>query len=64
MIGEWRKKLPEETIVPSIVHVVLQLNTAEEMSVSVSLDDVQPDNEPLYQYWEVKLEGLKPVRLI
>ena len=64
MIGEWRKKLPEETIVPSIVHVVLQLNTAEEMSVSVSLDDVHPDNEPLYQYWEVKLEGLKPVRLI
>lgn len=62
MKAEWKKELPHEEIDPVIVFFRLTYSEDwENITIIAALNDTNPENEPLYNFWEVVLENFKPI---
>lgn len=65
MKAEWKKVLPHEEIHPVVIFFRLTYSEDwEDITVVAVLDETNPANEPLYQYWEVVLHDFKPIHFI
>ena len=65
LITERKKILPQEQIIPDIISIKLQYNDDwENISAFASLNDTNPENDPLYQYWKVEILNFETFRMI
>ncbi|MEL7145739.1 MAG: hypothetical protein AAFO69_05190, partial [Bacteroidota bacterium] len=65
LIAERKKIIPEEVIEPVIVNITIRWNAStKEIETVVALNDDNPENAPLYQYWRVLLKNFEPYRLL
>jgi len=63
--SEWDKVSEHKSIMPGIISFTLKYcNNWHDIFVMATLNETNPDNEPIYDYWKVELKNLNPIRLL